>query len=165
MLVGFLLCMEALNFSLKDESMGRGKVCPFSQISTSFLIFSYNVIKVCVSGNSRNEQYVPAAEMLSKIYEAKSWSCEISKLRALRSKWLSKAYLLISGSRLYNVVHQDWKKFFYSIDTCSICTIRCRAVYGLSSSLGLYHPFSSYRVYDVKYAQFVRPRGLFEMGE
>lgn len=30
-----------LSFSLKLESIVMGKVCPFSQISTSFLILSY----------------------------------------------------------------------------------------------------------------------------
>lgn len=31
----------ALSFSLNDSIMGAGKVWPFSQISMSFLIFSY----------------------------------------------------------------------------------------------------------------------------
>src|SRR4051812_40387296 len=34
-----LLC--ALSFSLKEVIICKGKVCPFSQISKSFLIFSY----------------------------------------------------------------------------------------------------------------------------
>jgi hypothetical protein len=47
--VVFLLC--ALSFSLKEFSICAGKVWPFSQISMSFLIFSYKT-KSRVSGSS-----------------------------------------------------------------------------------------------------------------
>jgi hypothetical protein len=36
-----LLVTGALTFCLKDSISAGGKVCPFSQISMSFLIFSY----------------------------------------------------------------------------------------------------------------------------
>lgn len=36
-----LLDAGAFSFCLKDASMGAGKVYPRSQMSTSFLIFSY----------------------------------------------------------------------------------------------------------------------------
>jgi len=44
-----LLC-DGVNFSLKVFRVCRGKVCPFSQISMSFLIFS--CIEEYVSGGS-----------------------------------------------------------------------------------------------------------------
>jgi hypothetical protein len=44
--LAILLCAAGvLSFSLKELSMERGKVWPFSQISTSFLIFSCKVKK------------------------------------------------------------------------------------------------------------------------
>jgi hypothetical protein len=43
--VASLLCDCALSFSLNSFSIAKGKVCPFSQISTSFLIFSCEVGK------------------------------------------------------------------------------------------------------------------------
>jgi hypothetical protein len=38
-----VLCGGALSFSLKDSSIGVGNVWPFSQMSRSFLIFSYTM--------------------------------------------------------------------------------------------------------------------------
>lgn len=48
--LAILLCDEALKLCLKLASICRGKVWPFSQISTSFLIFSY--MEDSVSGHS-----------------------------------------------------------------------------------------------------------------
>lgn len=39
-------CLGALSFSLNELTMEVGKVWPFSQMSTSFLIFSYKTIHV-----------------------------------------------------------------------------------------------------------------------
>jgi hypothetical protein len=44
--------MDAFNFSLKSFSIDRGNVWLLSQISTSFLIFSYNTNQT-VSGDSK----------------------------------------------------------------------------------------------------------------
>jgi hypothetical protein len=44
-LLGFLLGGGSFNLSLKVVSILRGKVWPFSQISMSFLIFSYKTEK------------------------------------------------------------------------------------------------------------------------
>lgn len=41
--VNNVLCGGALSFSLKDSSIGVGNVWPFSQMSRSFLIFSYTM--------------------------------------------------------------------------------------------------------------------------
>jgi len=37
--------LEAFNFSLNEVSICKGKVWPFSQMSTSFLILSYKAEK------------------------------------------------------------------------------------------------------------------------
>jgi hypothetical protein len=70
---------------------------------------------------------------------------------------------LIIWGRLYYVVHQDWEKFLYSMDTSSKRAIFSSTVYGLSGILGLFSPLSSYRVYDVEYTKFVASGSLLEM--
>lgn len=75
------------------------------------------------------------------------------------------AYLLIIGSSVDYVVHQSGEQFLYFMYTSSICTIRGRTIYGLSSNFGLFGPFSSYRVYNVEGAKFVCAGCLLEVNE
>jgi hypothetical protein len=74
------------------------------------------------------------------------------------------AYLLLLWSGLKNVIHQHGHKFRYSVDTGSVGAVLGGAVNCLALSLGLFKPLPCYRVYDVKDAQLVRPRSLFEVG-
>jgi hypothetical protein len=64
---------------------------------------------------------------------------------------------------LDNIVHQCWKQFLYSIDPSSECAVLGFIVYGLPKGLGLFRPFSSYRVYDVQDTEFMGSRGFSKM--
>ena len=55
MVLTILLCDGVFSFSLKELSICKGKVCPFSQISMSFLIFSYIIEKKVSWGSSGNK--------------------------------------------------------------------------------------------------------------
>jgi hypothetical protein len=171
--LAFLPCDAAINFSLNDVSNGWGKVVPFSQISTSFVIFSYKRRNKGVSRGSYTElimcdkiflefkfgqHFVISSREHTRNSPSSYWDFRLQAFGRT-------AYLLIIRGWLNYVVHQDWKKFLYSMDSSSVCSILGSTVYGLSSKFGLLGPLSSYRVYDVEYAKFVGRGSLFEMGE
>lgn len=60
------------------------------------------------------------------------------------------AYLLLFWSCLRNIIHPYRHELCYVVDTGSIRAILSRSVYSLTLSLGLFKPFSCYRVYDVE---------------
>lgn len=122
-----LLC--TFNFSLKEFSICAGKVWPFSQISMSFLIFSYKT-KNRVSGSSYGK--VRYAFGISSSSKYKLDHEHYTRLLSSNS-W---AYLLIIGSRLGNIVHQCGQKLLYFMDTSGKGTILGRTVYRLSGALG-----------------------------
>jgi hypothetical protein len=158
-----LLCDGTFNFSLNEVSICKGKVWPFSQISTSFLIFSYKT-KNRVSGSSKGEQVYTLNISFGHLRRQRSCeSRDPEELRRLLSSSIW-AYLLIIRSGLDNIVHQDWKQFLYSMNTSSEGSVLCSTVYRMSGVLGLFCPLSRYRVYDVQYAKFVSSRGFLEMG-
>lgn len=68
---------------------------------------------------------------------------------------MSIAYLLILGSGLDDIIHEHRKKFGHSINSSSECAIWSSAAGWLASFACLFYPSSSYRVYNVEYAQLV----------
>ena len=73
------------------------------------------------------------------------------------------AYLLILRSVVDDVGHQDGQQFRHSVDTSGESPISrgtSRWLTGLASCL---YPLSSYRVYDIEYAQLVCSWSLLEM--
>ena len=69
-MLAILLCDGVFSFSLKELSICKGKVWPFSQISMSFLIFSYTIEKKVSWGSTGNKismegrsQYVGALKV------------------------------------------------------------------------------------------------------
>lgn len=60
-----------------------------------------------------------------------------------------RAYLLLLGTGLKNVIHQYGHQFGHSVDASGVGAIWGCAVYGLSLRLCLLEPFPGYRVYDV----------------
>jgi hypothetical protein len=73
------------------------------------------------------------------------------------------AYLLILWSGLNDIIHEYWKQFGHSIDASRECTIGSGATSRLASLASLFYPSSSYRVYNVEYAQFVCSRSFLEV--
>ena len=75
------------------------------------------------------------------------------------------AYLLLFRGGMQDIIHQYRHEFGHSVDAGGVCPIRCRAVYCLGLCLGLFEPFSGYRVYDVEYPQLMCSRCLLEVCE
>ncbi len=174
--------------------MEAGNVWPFSQISTSFLIFSYEQHACeCSSAVKVRKKYEYANQDTSETCSAKSsskpntpgvchgdppwlWmvpgtrSSGVTSPRCRRAcSWESdamfSAYLLIFWRRGKDVVHQNGDQFCYSMHACSGGPIWRREAWGLSLGFGLVQPFPRYRVYYVEYSQFVCAGCFLEVGE
>jgi hypothetical protein len=75
----------------------------------------------------------------------------------------SRAYLLVLRRVVYDVGHQDREQLGHSVNAGSEGSIGRSASRRLACLARRFYPLSSYRVYDIEYAQFVCPRCLFEM--
>jgi hypothetical protein len=64
---------------------------------------------------------------------------------------------------LDDIGHQYRQKFRYSINASGKGTVLGSVANRLASFLRLFYPLSSYRVYDVEHAQFMRSRSFLEM--
>ncbi len=73
------------------------------------------------------------------------------------------AYLLVFWTRRYYIVHQDWHQFGHSMHSCGVRPVLGGTAYGLSLGLGLLHPLSCYRVYDVENSELVSSWCLLEV--
>lgn len=94
------------SFSLNELSMSAGNVSPFTQISTSFLILSYNENEK-VSGCTHNMfQQFALVHLQIRLVSGP----EIQRTRQYSTVLISSlyAYLLIIGCRCNYVVHQYW---------------------------------------------------------
>lgn len=80
-----------------------------------------------------------------------------------RSGCVAKAYLLIFGSRVDDVVHQYGEKLSHSSHTGSKCAIRSTTTRQLTDLAGLVYPLSGYRVYDIQNPQLVCSWCFLEM--
>ena len=80
-----------------------------------------------------------------------------------RSGCVAKAYLLIFGSRVDDVVHQHGEKLSHSSHTGSKCAIRSTTTRQLTDLAGLVYPLSGYRVYDIQNPQLVCSWCFLEM--
>jgi hypothetical protein len=80
-----------------------------------------------------------------------------------RSGCMAKAYLLIFGSRVDDVVHQYGEKLSHSSHTGGKCAIGSTTTRQLTDLAGLVYPLSGYRVYDIQDPQLVCSWCFFEM--
>jgi len=80
-----------------------------------------------------------------------------------RSGCVAKAYLLIFGSRVDDIVHQYGEKLSHSSHTGSKCAIRSTTTRQLTDLAGLVYPLSGYRVYDIQNPQLVCSWCFLEM--
>jgi hypothetical protein len=73
------------------------------------------------------------------------------------------AYLLVLGSGVYDISHQNRQEFSDTIDTCGEGSIGGRAPRRLTSLSCSFYPLPGYGVYDIEYSQFVGARCLLEV--
>ena len=72
--------------------------------------------------------------------------------RQICQSFVTKAYLLIFWSGVYDVVHQYREKLSHSSHASSKCAVRSTTTRQLSGLAGLVYPLSGYRVYNVQYS-------------
>lgn len=65
---------------------------------------------------------------------------------------------------VYDIGHQDREQLGHSVNPSGEGSIRRGASGRLAGLARCFYPLSSYRVYDIEYAQLVCPWSLFEMG-
>jgi hypothetical protein len=156
-----MLAVLLLSFSLNPLSISAGKVCPFSQISMSFLILSYNANQSVSWWPHRYEQSIQILQ--DHMYDKQDQCHSSISIQHVTGVKTYRAYLLILGCCGNYIVHQYWQQFLYSMDACTKGAILGGCAYGLTAGLCLLSPFASYRVYDVENAQLVSCRSFLEM--
>lgn len=164
-----------LSFCLKPSIMETGKVWPFSQMSTSFLILSCKREELGKSlsphgtlrAGRRDHEQLRASSL---------WRCappcvlgRLPQTGCDRQQWIIQerawTYLLVFGRRRDDVVHQDGHEFRHSVDASGEGAIWRGAADGLALLLRLLQPFAGYRVYNVEHAELVGARSFLEVGE
>lgn len=128
---------------LKVSSIWEGKVCPFSQMSSSFLIFSYtDKDGEFLYLKTRTMQRNWMGSFMSNL------GCRAAGAHATLPyetfNCILYAYLLVLRGRLTNVIHQYGHQLGYSVNASGIRAIRGGTVNGLALCLGLFKPFSGY---------------------
>lgn len=75
----------------------------------------------------------------------------------------SRAYLLVFRRVVYDIGHQDREQLGHSVNASGEGSIGRSASRRLACLARRFYPLSSYRVYDIEYAQLVSPRSLLEV--